>query len=233
MMTGKHARYIPALRFAWLTGVYDPVLRVTMREQTLKQGLLAQARIGAGDGVLDLGCGTGTLMLLVKQARPDARLVGIDGDPKVLGIARDKAARAGVDLTFDQGLVFDLPYPDSSFDRVLASLILHHLTRPDKVRALREAYRVLRPGGELHVADFGRPQDALMAAVSRITRHFEETKDNIAGRLPGMMRAAGFGAVRETARYRTALGTVSLYAALKQAERCASGYRGAEAPSAH
>lgn len=212
----ERGRYIPALRFAWLTGVYDSVLRVTMRESTIKSALLAVAHIGADQQVLDLGCGTGTLMLLVKQARPSARVVGIDGDPAVLRIARAKAARAGVELSFDEGMVFDLPYPDGSFDRVLASLVLHHLTRADKLRALREAHRVLRPAGELHVADFGRPQDALMAAVSMVTRFFEETQDHIAGRLPALMRAAGFDAVQDSARYRTVRGTIALYAARRR-----------------
>ena len=86
MATGT--KYIPALRFGWLTPVYDPVLRRMLPEVALKQRLIAQAQIAAGQRVLDLGAGTGTLTVMIKQACRDADIVGLDGDPKVLAIAR-------------------------------------------------------------------------------------------------------------------------------------------------
>lgn len=103
-----------------------------------------------------------TLTFLVKRLRPEADVVGLDGDPKVLEIARAKAAEAGVDIALDHGMAFELPYPDASFHRVLSSLLFHHLTRENKVRTLREVFRVLQPGGELHVADWGEAQNRLM-----------------------------------------------------------------------
>ncbi len=209
MATGT--KYIPALRFAWLTPVYDPVLRRMLPEAALKQRLIAQAQIAAGQRVLDLGAGTGTLTIMVKQSCPGAEVVGLDGDPRVLTIARDKAAAAGVAIRFDQGLATALPYDDGAFDRVLSSLMLHHLTTADKGRALGEAWRVLRPGGELHVLDFGPPQNALAWLISLVFRRLERTADNIAGRLPGMFRLAGFTAVEQTAHQMTILGTLALY----------------------
>ena len=139
MATGK--KYIPALRFDWLTPVYDPVLRRMMPELALKQRLIAQAQIAAGQRVLDLGAGTGTLTVMIKQTCPGADVVGLDGDPRVLTVARAKAAAAGVAIRFDQGLATALPYDDATFDRILSSLTLHHLTTEEKQRALREAYR--------------------------------------------------------------------------------------------
>jgi len=204
-------KYIPALRFGWLTPVYDPVLRRIMPEAALKQQLIAQAQIAAGQRVLDLGAGTGTLTVMIKQACRGADVVGLDGDPKVLAIAREKAAAAGVVIRFDQGLATALPYDDDSFDRVLSSLVLHHLTTEDKQCALGEAWRVLRPGGELHVLDFGPPQNALAWLISLLFRRIERTADNIAGRLPGMFRQAGFTAVEQTAQQMTILGTLALY----------------------
>ena len=209
--TDLSAKYIPALRFGWLTPVYDPVLRRMMPEIALKQRLIAQAQIADGQRVLDLGAGTGTLTVMIKQACRDANVVGLDGDPKVLVIARDKAAAAGIAIRFDQGLATALPYDNGAFDRVLSSLMLHHLTTEEKQRALGEAWRILRPGGELHVLDFGPPQNALAWLISLVFRRLERTADNIAGRLPGMFRQAGFTAVEQTAQQMTILGTLALY----------------------
>lgn len=205
------AKYIPALRFGWLTPVYDPVLRRLMPEMALKQRLISQAQITAGQRVLDLGAGTGTLTIIVKEAYPDAEVVGLDGDPVILARAREKAAVAGVAIRLDRGLATALPYEDASYDRVLSSLMLHHLTTEDKRRALREVWRVLRPGGELHVLDFGPPQNALAWLISQVFRRMERTADNIAGRLPGMFRQAGFIIVEQTGAQMTILGTLALY----------------------
>jgi len=214
-MMDKNEKYIPALGHAWLTPLYDPFLRWGMREEKFKRALIAQARIEAGHCVLDLGCGTATLTILVKQLHPDATVVGLDGDPRILEIGRAKAAKAGVDLTLDHGMAFQLPYPDSSFDRVLSSLVLHHLSRADKQRTLREVWRVLRPGGWLHVFDFGRPDNALAGVISLVTRRLERVSDNIEGLLAEMFRLAGFAQVEETAHYMTVVGTLTLYQAEK------------------
>ena len=211
----KQTKYIPALGYDWLTPLYDPLLRWGMREETFKRRLIAQAQIAPGYRVLDLGCGTATLTILIKQLHPEAIVIGLDGDPQVLEIGRAKAARAGVDITLDQGMAFQLPYPDTSFDRVLSSLVLHHLTREDKQRTAYEAFRVLRPGGELHVFDFGKPHTAPAHMLSLVTRRLERAADNIAGLLPEMFRRAGFEAVEEAARYMTIVGTLASYKARK------------------
>jgi len=209
------AKYIPALRFGWLTPVYDPVLRWLMPEMALKQRLISQAQIAAGQRVLDLGAGTGTLTIMVKEAYPDAEVVGLDGDPVILARARAKAAAAGAAIRFDHGLTTALPYEDASYDRVLSSLMLHHLTTEDKRRALAEAWRVLRAGGELHVLDFGPSQNVVAWLISQVFRRIERTADNIAGRLPGMFRQAGFTAVAQTGSQMTILGTLALYGGRK------------------
>jgi ubiquinone/menaquinone biosynthesis C-methylase UbiE len=151
-------RYVPALRFRSLTGLYDPVVRLTTRESEFKRRLLEQPAPRPGQRVLDLGCETGTLAIEAKRAEPRTEVVGIDGDPDVLARAYAKAEAAGIEVEFDRGLSTELPYPDSSFDVVLATLFFHHLTGADERTTAREIVRVLRPSGELHVADLvGRP----------------------------------------------------------------------------
>lgn len=142
-------------------------------------------------------------------------MVSLDGDARVLEIGRAKATKADVNVALDYGMSFELPYSNASFDRVLSSLLFHHLTRENKACTSREIFRVLRPEGELHIADFEEPSNALMYFVSLLMRRLEEASDNIKGLLPEMLRDAGFEQVQETARYMTIFGTLSLYTARK------------------
>lgn len=219
-------QYIPALRFGWLTGLYDPIIRWTMREDLFKPRLVEQVGMQPGHRVLDLGCGTATLTILLKQHQPQSTVVGLDGDPVVLARAREKAAEAGVDISFDEGMAYQLPYPDRSFDRVVASLLLHHLTSDNKRRALCETFRVLKPGGQLHIADFGQPHTFLMACVSLIVRWLEEAYEHVKGMVPGLIRDAGFTHMEETGRYTTAFGTLVLTRAVKPEGGVADSERG-------
>ena len=214
----KAHSYIPALSHDWLTPLYDCLISWTMPESTFKRHLIEQTRIKSGDRVLDLGCGTATLTLLIKKTHPEATVIGLDGDPKILDIAKKKADQAGIDITLDKGMSFDLPYSDASFDRVVSSLVFHHLDREDKVATFGEVHRVLRAGGELHFADFGRPRDVLMRIASwpwQLFDGFKTTADNVNGLLPELIRSAGFVEVRELAHFMTLFGTLSLYAARK------------------
>lgn len=212
------ASYVPALRFRWLTPAYDAVVRATTRERFFKAALVDQSGCRAGDEVLDLACGTGTLAVWLKQREPRARITGVDGDPAVLAIAARKASDAGVAVAFDRGLSYQLPYPDGSFDRVVSSLFFHHLSWRDKRRTASELRRVLRPGGELHIADWGPPAGPFARAgflAVQLLDGFRNTGDNAGGRLPGLFRDAGFADVAETRRIGTVLGTLVLLRAAR------------------
>lgn len=99
----KPTRYIPALSFRWLTPLYDPILKWVMSEEVFKRKLVRRANIQPGMKVLDLGCGTGTLRVMLKQAYPNANITGMDGDPQVLAIAREKSR--GMEIQCEEGLL--------------------------------------------------------------------------------------------------------------------------------
>ena len=216
-MQTRDEHFIPALSHDWLTFLYDPVVRLTTREVAFKTALLAQAQIQPGERVLDLACGTATLTLAIKQAHPQAIVIGIDGDPAILRQARAKAQSNGVAIQFDEGLSYELPYADESFDRVLSSLFFHHLTRENKLRTLTEVWRALKPGGEFHVADWGAPQNVLMKLASQgiVLLDGATTKDNFAGRLPGFIEQSGFEVIEETQHFNSLFGTIRLHKAHK------------------
>lgn len=220
MATGRPADYLPAARFDFLTPVFDVFVRGTTREHTFKRRLLTQAHLDGALDVLDVGAGTGTLAIWAKQANPELRIRGLDGDPAILEQARRKAAGRGVEVQFDEGLSYELPYEDASFDRVLSSLFFHHLVLADKERTIREIARVLRPGGELHVADFGQPRSLPAKVAAVAIRRFdgdERTRDNLAGRLPDLFEAGGLEDARERERVAAPAGVVSLYSARRPA----------------
>ena len=208
--------FVPALRFPALTGIYDPVIRATTREHTFKQRLVDGLDLRPGHQVLDLACGTGTLAVMISEQNPGVGVTGVDGDPEILRRARAKAKAAGAPIPFDEGLSTELPYEDQSFDRVASTLFFHHLTTEDKARTLAEVRRVLRPGGELHVADWTKPSDPLMAALFwpvRLLDGLDVTRANADGSLPRMFEHAGLGPATEHDRLRTGFGSLALWSA--------------------
>lgn len=152
MPTTETRDYLPAMinpaflpfydRFGKLAGIGDSYWQ-----------LVAQAAIEPGATVLEIGCGTGNVLVLAKRAVPGATVIGTDPDGEALALARRKAERAGLALQLDEAYAQSLPYADGTVDRVLSSLMLHHLPEDEKVGALREVRRVLAPGGSLHLMD--------------------------------------------------------------------------------
>ena len=210
--------YLPALRWHALTPLFDPAVRVTSRERAFKRTLLDLADVRPGESVLDVGCGTGTLAIALRQRCPDARLVGLDADPEVLARARTKANAGGHDVELVEAFSTAMPFPDASFDVVVSSLFFHHL-RPDAKRAtLAEVTRVLKPGGRLHVADWGKPSDPLMRVLFTTVRAldgFEVTAENARGALPRLCEDAGLEHAGVQDQLRTPLGTLAVYGAQK------------------
>jgi ubiquinone/menaquinone biosynthesis C-methylase UbiE len=208
--------YIPPLRFHLATRFYDPIVRLTTRERVVKRALQARLAARPHESILDLGCGTGTLALSIARDCAEAQVWGLDADSAALAIATAKQAREGLRVHWRKGLAQAVPFPDDAFDAVASSLFFHHLRRDDKLAVLREVVRILRPGGRVVVADWGRPASTtsrmLFLAVQALDG-FETTQDCVNGVLPSLMLEAGLASVVAEQDFRTPLGTISLYAA--------------------
>ena len=208
--------YIPALRFRSLTPYFDRVVSWTLREDHFRGLLLDQAQIEPGMRVVDVGCGTGTLALLLKERCPQAEVIGIDVDPDALSIAREKARKAGVEIELRESRAWEAKFDPASVDRVLSSLVFHHLRTEEKRRTLECSRRWLKANGEVHIADWGRAANGLMRVAFlsvQLLDGFETTAENVQQGLVPAMREAGFSTARETHREMTPLGTLSLYRA--------------------
>ena len=210
--------FVPALRFRWLTGLYDPVVRLTTREWTVKRALLDSVGLDATRTLLDIGCGTATLLIEARRRRPGLDLIGVDIDAQVLAIGAAKAKRLRAWPSLVRASATRLPFEDASVDRVVSSLFFHHLDRSAKAEVASELVRVLVPGGELHLADWGRASNVAMRVAFlpvQLLDGFSNTSDNVRGELPGIFEAAGFDSVTETRRFVTVFGSLTLHKCTK------------------
>src|SRR3954464_1128163 len=183
-------RFLPGMGRDWLLPLYDPFTRLIGVEAAHRK-LADQADPSSADRMLEIGCGTGTLALLVKRLRPQLEVVGLDPDLKALARADRKARRAGLALELDRGFADALPYEEGRFDRVLSSLMFHHLEAGLRLASLREVLRFLRPGGSLHLMDFGGDSHRLHG-LARVSRRSHRLEDNWDTRIPALMVQAGF-----------------------------------------
>jgi SAM-dependent methyltransferase len=216
VMSDAESRYVPALGVSALTGLYDTVLALTMRERSWRPVLCEQiaAHVPSGGRIVDVGAGAGSLAIAIAARRHDVEVIAVDGDAEVLRLARRKPGAERV--TWRQGLAGELDLENASADAVVMSLLLHHLKPDAKQRALVDARRVVRPDGRLHVADRGRPHDPAMRAafaVVQLVDGREGTRDHAAGRLPALLVQAGFPRVECRGRLRTGFGGLDLFEA--------------------
>lgn len=216
MPDDAESAYIPATRWRIFSRLYDPVLALTMRERRFR-ALMQQrvsAEVSGGGTSVDVGCGTGTFAIALASQRADAHVIGVDGDPEILALAQGKPGANAVE--WKEGLAQRLPLEDQSADVVTMSLVLHHLLPQDKRKALAEARRVIKPGGRLHIADWGRPRDPLVSAlffIGQAIDGFDRTRDHRAGRLPQFIADAGFSSVERYGCFRTGVGSLDLITA--------------------
>jgi ubiquinone/menaquinone biosynthesis C-methylase UbiE len=207
--------YLPAAgRDAFLPfyDLFTAVLGVSGVHRTL----IDQAGLAAGQQVLEIGCGTGNLSIRAKRAHPGVALVGSDPDPLALARAQRKARDLN-GIRFERGYAQRLPHPDATFDRVLSALMLHHLDHDAKVATAAEVFRVLRPGGSLHLVDVVAGMHGMHGFLARRVVASGHVADNGGEGIPQLLAAAGLGCA-EVASYRhPVMGRFTYYRATRPA----------------
>jgi len=204
--------YLPAAGRDCLLPFYDPIVKL-LGGDAARKALVDQATLHPAQRVLEVGCGTGTLVIQIKQLYPQTEVVGLDPDPKALTRAKHKASRASVGIQFDHGFAGELPYPDASFHHVFSSFMFHHLPADEKRKMLCEVRRVLKPVGEFHMLDFEGPDDGNHGILSHLLHSNERLKDNSEASVLRLMRQCGFGHANKTSRRTMLFGNAGYFRA--------------------
>jgi ubiquinone/menaquinone biosynthesis C-methylase UbiE len=205
--------YLPAAGHDAFLPAYDLLSRL-LGIQRVHQRLLDQAELTDDQRVLEIGCGTGNLTIRAKRAHQGAEVTGSDPDPLALARAKRKARQLS-DIRFEQGYAQRLPYEDGEFDRVLSSMMLHHLHDDEKPAAAAEIFRVLRPGGRLHLVDIGGAMTAHEGLAARLMMHNRHAGANLGDSIPRLLRAGGFECTQLATERHRILGRLSYYRATR------------------
>jgi ubiquinone/menaquinone biosynthesis C-methylase UbiE len=212
-MTKHHPHdYLPAAGHDSLLPTYDLMSRM-LGMKRVHEALIAQAELADGQRVLEIGCGTGNLTIRVKRAHPHLEVTGCDPDPRAL----DRARRKADGIRFEQGYAERLPFADGEFDRVLSSMMLHHIHHDAKTAAAAEIFRVLRPGGRLHLVDIGGHPTTDRGVLARLIRRSPHAAGNLGDAIPRLLGAAGFDCTEVASERHRILGRLNYYRATRPA----------------
>jgi SAM-dependent methyltransferase len=153
---------------------YDLLLLILTRgrDRAYREAVLDLAGIVPGHGVLDIGCGTGTQAVAAwRRSQPGGSVVGVDVSGKMLAAARRKARRAGLAIAFHQADATQLPFEDERFDVVTMTTMMHMVPESRRQLCLREAWRVLRRGGQLLLIDYAGDPGGRKHRSARVGPH--------------------------------------------------------------
>ena len=207
------ADFTPAAGHAALTPVYDVAVRLLTRERRWRKALIEQIAPRDGQAILDVGCGTGTLAIMLKCCAPGARILGLDPDPVVLARAAAKARRAGVEVEWHQGLALDSTAL-GQFDHVVSTLVFHQVSPRGKVAGLQAMFDAAGPGGTVHLADYCRQPEWLMRQLFRIIQALDgktNTQANVDGAVETILAGLAGKDVAPRTVVRTPSGAISLF----------------------
>ena len=200
-------KYIPAFSYDFLTPCYDTLVELIGYGKAEREMVINLLDLRKGETLLDIGCGTGTLLILAKKKYPNVAMTGIDIDEKVLGIARKKSQSEKVTIDYIETSSAQLPFTNASFDVIVSSLVFHHLPTEVKKQTLKEIYRVLKSEGRFLLADFGKKEGFILTIIDFLTKVFQvpeytTLQDNLKGKLPEYMKEVGFTIEEIGKRYR-------------------------------
>jgi ubiquinone/menaquinone biosynthesis C-methylase UbiE len=217
-MKKQDKEFIPALGYNWLTKFYDMSIKITMPEKKFRHKLIDFLNPQENEQILEFGFGTGQNLILAANKNNAVSYVGLDIDPKVKFIAEQKLKKNNLDIKLNlyDGNLF--PYVDNSFDKVFSSLVFHQLDKSTKKSCLAEIYRVLKPGGEIIIGDWGKAKSKLMRVsfyLVQMLDGFKTTSDNVNGLIPEYMVNAGFKNVTEIDYINTKIGSYCYYTGVK------------------
>lgn len=200
-------KFAPAFIFDFFTPFYDLIIEQGGLGKDLQEKIIKHAEIKDGENILDVGCGSGGLLIRIKRKFSKTKLVGVDPDKNILRIAKDKIEKENLDIELEQSFAEKLPFKSSSFDLVISSLTFHHLPTEIKKKTLKEIYRVLKNNGKFLLADIGKPNTLFwkikfLFDPERLLSTGEYMKDNLEGKIPKLLEEAGFIVKEITPRHR-------------------------------
>lgn len=218
----EHRPFLPGTGKAWMMPLYDPLSRL-LGVSRFRARLITYAQISSGEQVLDVGCGSGELLIALAREVPGAELTGLDPDGIALRRAARKAAAAGTGITLIRGYADDLPIDDAAMDHVVSTVAIHHLDAESRPKFAAEAFRVLRPGGKITILDFGGQADDhahgaighLTAVIDHAVRKNPHVQPNLDNGLPNLLRTAGFVDAAEIAHWQTFVGPLTIVRATR------------------
>jgi ubiquinone/menaquinone biosynthesis C-methylase UbiE len=195
------------------SSVYDLGVAALTREAVWRPKLVEILAIEPGERVLDVGCGTGSLAILLKKRWPGVEIVGLDPDPAALSIAKSKADAADVDIEWRQGFASDAANA-GTFDKVVSSLVFHQVPIPGKRAGIEAMFAAAKIGGTVCIADYAQQSRRLMRLAFRFIQLIDgkaDTQPNADGFLETELSKHFGKTVKPVFAINTPTGTISIF----------------------